>query len=81
MPAERLADVLFVSRPSFAQPGGRAEVFKLINGGKEAIRVPVQLGKLSVNTAQVLSGLAAGDEIILSDTNQVDGFSHIDLNK
>jgi len=77
---ERLADVLFVGRPSFAQPGAKVEVFKIINGGKEAVRVPVQFGKLSVNTAQVLSGLAVGDEIILSDTNQVDGFDHIRLN-
>lgn len=77
---ERLADVLHVGRPSFAQPGGKVEVFKIINGGKEAVRVPVQFGKLSVNTAQVLSGLAVGDEIILSDTNQVDGFDHVRLN-
>jgi len=77
---ERLPDVLFVGRPSFAQQGGKVEVFKIINGGKEAVRVPVQFGKLSVNTAQVLSGLAVGDEIILSDTNQVDGFDHIRLN-
>jgi HlyD family secretion protein len=77
---ERLPDVLFVGRPSFAQQGGKVEVFKVINGGKEAIRVPVQFGKLSVNTAQVLSGLVVGDEIILSDTNQVDGFDHIRLN-
>jgi len=76
---ERLADVLFVGRPSFAQPGGKVEVFKLIKGGEEAVRVPVEFGKLSVNTAQILNGLAAGDEIILSDTNQVDGFKTVRL--
>jgi len=76
---ERLPDVLFVGRPSFAQQGGTVSVFKIIKGGKEAIRVPVQFGKLSVNTAQVLSGLQVGDEIILSDTNQVDGVDHIGL--
>jgi HlyD family secretion protein len=76
---ERLSDVLFVGRPSFAQQGGTVSVFKIIKGGKEAIRVPVQFGKLSVNTAQVLSGLQVGDEIILSDTNQVDGVDHIGL--
>jgi HlyD family secretion protein len=74
---ERLPDVLFVGRPSFAQQGGTVSVFKMIKGGKEAIRVPVRFGKLSVNTAQVLSGLAVGDEIILSDTSQVDGFDQI----
>ena len=77
---ERLADVLHVGRPSFAQQGGKVEVFKLVEGGKEAIRVPVQFGKMSVNTAQVLSGLAVGDEIILSDTNQVDGADHVRIN-
>jgi HlyD family secretion protein len=76
---ERLPDVLFVGRPSFAQQGGTVEVFKVIKGGKEAIRVPVKFGKMSVNSVQVLSGLAVGDEIILSDTSQVDGFDHVRL--
>jgi HlyD family secretion protein len=76
---ERLPDVLFVGRPSFAQAGSTVSVFKVVKGGKEAIRVPVQFGKLSVNTAQVLSGLVVGDEIILSDTNQVDGVDQIGL--
>lgn len=77
---ERLPDVLFVGRPSFAQQGGKVEVFKIVKGGKEAIRVPVQFGKMSVNTAQVLSGLSVGDEIILSDTAQVDGSNRVRLN-
>jgi len=76
---ERLADVLSVGRPSFAQQGGAVEVLKVINGGKEAIRVPVRFGKVSVSTVQVLSGLAVGDEIILSDTNSVDGVDHVRL--
>jgi HlyD family secretion protein len=76
---ERLPDVVYVPRPSFAQQDGAAEVFKLIEDGREAIRVPVHFGKGSVNTIQVLGGLAVGDEVIVSDTSAVDGIQHVRL--
>jgi HlyD family secretion protein len=76
---ERLSDVLFVNRPSFAAQGGKVEVFKVVNDGKQAVRVPVQFGKMSVNTAEVVSGLKIGDEIILSDTAAYDGHDRIRL--
>jgi ABC-type proline/glycine betaine transport system ATPase subunit len=42
-------------------------LFKLVDGGDAAIRVPVALGRGSVNTIEILRGLAVGDQIILSD--------------
>jgi multidrug efflux pump subunit AcrA (membrane-fusion protein) len=36
------------------------------------VRVPVKLGRASANTVQVLSGLAAGDKLIISDMSSWD---------
>jgi len=77
---ERLENVLYVGRPAYGQPQSTVEMFKLTNGGKEARRVPVKLGRSSVNTIEVVSGLAPGDQVILSDTSAWDGHDHIRLN-
>jgi HlyD family secretion protein len=77
---DRLNNVLFMNRPSFAQNNGKIEIFKVVEGGKAAVRVPVQLGRASVSTVQVVSGLQIGDEVILSDTSNYDGFNRIRLN-
>src|SRR5262245_29346671 len=39
---ERLRDVLFVGRPAYGQANSKVEMFKLIDGGKAAVKVPVQ---------------------------------------
>jgi len=76
---ERLENVLFVGRPAYGQPNQKVEMFKLVEDGDEAVRVPVQLGRSSVNTMEIVSGLAVGDQVILSDTSQQDGFDRIRL--
>lgn len=77
---ERLDNVLYVGRPAYGQPQSTVEMFKLTNGGKEARRVPVKLGRSSVNTIEVVNGLNPGDQVILSDTSAWDGHDHIRLN-
>ena len=67
---ERLDDVLHTGRPAFGAASGRVGLFKLVDGGSAAIRVPVELGRTSVNTVEILSGLAVGDQVILSDMTQ-----------
>jgi HlyD family secretion protein len=76
---ERLNDVLFVNRPTVGQANSKIELFKVVEGGKAAVRVPVQLGVTSVSTVQILSGLNVGDEVILTDTQQWDGVERIRL--
>jgi len=76
---ERLANVLYVGRPVDGQANATIGVFKLSTGGKEASRVNVRLGKISVNTVEVVQGLAAGDEVILSDMSRWDGVSRVRL--
>ena len=76
---ERLDDVVYVSRPAFGQPNSTVSLFKTIGGGKEAVRVQVQMGRSSVNTIEIKGGLKVGDEVILSDMSRWDGFDRIRL--
>ena len=69
---ERLEDVLYMRRPTYGQAGSRIELFKIQEDGETAIRVPVQLGRASVDTIEVVEGLQEGDMVILSDTSQWD---------
>jgi HlyD family secretion protein len=76
---ERLDDVLFVGRPAQGQPESLVGLFRLEKDSDEATRVPVKLGRSSVNTVEVLDGLAVGDRVILSDTSAWDAFDRIRL--
>ena len=69
---ERLEDVLFVGRPAYGQPNSRVGMWRVVEGGDAAVRVPVQLGRSSVNTIEIVEGLARGDTVILSDLSSYD---------
>lgn len=75
---ERLADVRFVGRPAFAQEQGVVALFRLQPNG-DASRVHVELGRSSVNSVEVVSGLDVGDEVVLSDMTAWDGFTRVRL--
>jgi HlyD family secretion protein len=76
---ERLNDVLYMGRPAFGQEQSVITLFKISADGSEAERVQVKLGKNSVNTVEVLSGLSVGDQVILSDMSAYDAFDRIRL--
>lgn len=76
---ERLADVLYVGRPTFGQPNSTVLLFKVINHEREAIKVPVKLGRSSTSTIEIVGGLNVGDEVILSDMSRYDNFDRIEL--
>jgi HlyD family secretion protein len=67
---ERLSNVLYTGRPAFGAGTGSVSFFKLVEGGAYADRISVQLGRTSVNTVEILSGLTAGEKVILSDMAQ-----------
>ena len=67
---EKLTNVMFSGRPAMSAGSGSTSLFKLVDGGKFAVRVPVQLGRSSVNVIEVVNGLAVGDKIIVSDMSQ-----------
>ena len=76
---ERLTDVLYVGRPAFGGTDSTVGMFRIEDGGGFASRVPVRLGRSSVNTVEVIDGLREGDAVILSDTSQWDGFDRLQL--
>jgi HlyD family secretion protein len=77
---ERLPDVLYVGRPAFGQPDSEVRLFKLDPSSGIATRVPVRLGKSSVNLIEIQQGLNVGDKVILSDTSAYDQHDRIRLN-
>jgi multidrug efflux pump subunit AcrA (membrane-fusion protein) len=76
---ERLKDVLYVGRPAFGNEESTISLFRLDQEGKGAVRVPVKVGKVSVNAIQVIEGLHEGDTVILSDMSRYDTTDRIRL--
>jgi multidrug resistance efflux pump len=76
---ERLDNILYVGRPAFGQENSTISLFKLDADGKEAARVPVKVGRESVNSIQIFEGLREGDTVILSDMSRWDKTDRIRL--
>lgn len=62
---DKKAQALMLRRGAFLQSGGKHHVFKM-TGEDSAEKVPVTLGISSVDAVEVLDGLKAGDEVIVS---------------
>jgi multidrug resistance efflux pump len=76
---EHLRNVMYVGRPAYGQPESTVGLFKLVDGGKEAMRVNVRLGRGSASTIEVQGGLQPGDVVILSDMSQWDSADRVRL--
>jgi HlyD family secretion protein len=76
---ERLDNILYVGRPAFGQEKAKTNLFKLSADGSTATVTPVDLGRSSVSTIEVVRGLNAGDRVILSDMSQWDGYDRVRL--
>ncbi len=76
---ERLDDVLYVGRPAYGQPESTVRLFVVDDASGEAVRVPVELGRSSVNVIEIRQGLKVGDRVILSDTSAWDKHDRIRL--
>ena len=76
---ERMDNVLFVGRPAFGQENSTISLFKLSPDNATALRVPVKVGRASVNSIQVLEGLHEGDTVILSDMSRWDNTDRVRL--
>ena len=74
----RIDNALTVNRPVQAAANTSIKLFRL-SGSRAATRVPVRIGRTSFNAIEILSGLRAGDRVILSDTSTFDGFDHITI--
>jgi HlyD family secretion protein len=76
---ERLPNILYVGRPVQGQPNSTIGLFRVLAGGTEAVRAKVELGRTSVNSVEVLRGLQAGDQVVLSDMSAWDSYDRLRL--
>jgi RND family efflux transporter MFP subunit len=76
---DRMTDVLYVGRPAIGNENSTISLFRVSPDGKTATRVPVKVGRASVNNIQVLEGLNAGDTVILSDMSRWDSVDKVRL--
>ena len=76
---ERLNNVVYMERPVSGEPDATIGLFKIDPDGAGASRVQVKLGRTSVNTVEIRSGLQVGDRVILSDMAQYDTHNRIRL--
>jgi len=75
---ERVRDVVYLGRPAFGQEQSTVGLFRLRADG-DAVRVPVKLGRMSVNAVEVISGLQPGDQVIVSDMSAWDSVERVRL--
>lgn len=76
---DHLSNVLHVDRPTYGESQSTVGLFKLVDGGGYAVRVPVKLGRASVDEVEILSGLKAGDQVILSDMSRFGDVDRVKL--
>jgi HlyD family secretion protein len=76
---ERLEDVLYVESPAYGQENGMIQLYKLMPDG-HAVRVPVKLGRRSVQFVEIVEGLQQGDVVILSDMSTYEAFDRVRIN-
>jgi multidrug efflux pump subunit AcrA (membrane-fusion protein) len=75
----RVPNVLVLGRPANASPDALTHLFRIEKDGHTATRVPVRIGRASFNAVEIVSGLTAGDVVILSDMTQWDHVPRVRL--
>ena len=74
---DRRDNVLMVDRGSFVDQEGGG--FAYLVHGDLAVRRPVKLGAASLDKVEILGGLAAGDQIVVSGTDAFNGAQRVIL--
>lgn len=75
-----IADTLFVKRPMFANEQSEAFAYLLTEDGSQADKVKINFGKTSTKYIQITSGLAVGNNIIISDVSAWEKQQSISVN-
>ena len=71
-------NVLMVERGSFVEQGGG---FVYVVNGSQAVRRPVQTGVSSLSAVEIVSGLQAGEKIVVSGSDQFDDAESVRVNQ
>ncbi|WP_168204160.1 efflux RND transporter periplasmic adaptor subunit [Aliikangiella coralliicola] len=75
---ERLENVLLVDKPANWRQSSNAFLFKL-EDETVAVKTPVTFGASSVSSVQLLTGINAGEKVILSDLSQYESVDKLDI--
>ena len=73
----RERDTLIVERPIGAREGAMSSLFVVTDDSRALRRVAVQYGRRSLSLIEVVSGLSAGDRIVVSDMHAWDAFDRV----
>lgn len=76
---ERVESALQVGRPAFGQEQSTIALFKIVDAQGHAERTQVRVGRSSVNTMEIVSGLSVGDQVVLSDMSAWDAVDRVRL--
>jgi len=76
---ERLENVLYVGRPVQGSDNATVGLFRLNGDGTEAVQTSVSIGRTSVSSVEIRSGLREGDRVILSDMSAWSEHNRIQL--
>ena len=76
---EHLTNVLYVGRPAFGQDQSTIGMFRIVDDSGDAQRVQVKVGRSSVNSIEIVSGLEEGDQVVLSDMSAWDAVDRVRL--
>jgi multidrug efflux pump subunit AcrA (membrane-fusion protein) len=71
--------IVYFERPASARPNSTSTIFVLEPDGQHAKRVSVSYGRLSGSQLEILSGLAPGDRVIVTDLPAVAGRDRVVL--
>lgn len=71
---------LYTGKPAFTRINSEQSIYRLDAEGNYAERIVIKVGQASVNYIEILSGLEAGDRVILSDSSDWQDYSRILLN-
>lgn len=75
----RIPDAVSIARPAGVADNTTVNLYVVDAGGSSARKAEVRVGRGSAERVQVLSGLTAGETVIVSDTSSYDGASTLRL--
>jgi multidrug efflux pump subunit AcrA (membrane-fusion protein) len=74
-----LTDIIFFDRPADAMPNTETILFLIEPDGQHAKRVPVHYGRISGPQIEVISGLAPGDRVIVTNMSKWASYARVTL--
>ena len=74
------SNTLYVRRPAFSQAERTLSAFKLVENGRYAEKVAVTYGKASSTEIEIVTGLAVGDQVVISEQSEFSRHARVALN-